>query len=164
MSPLDLLGTWALDRVVDDRLTGERRTVAGTATLREVAPGRVRWTEQGTMTWPGHAVPVARTLEVVRLPRRDGQIRPSGHPAGANLPVSTQDDAADAWVVHFEDGRVFHPWVVGEDVEHPCAPDHYTGRIDVLGEGVTVDRWRVTWEARGPQKDYRMVTVHSRRE
>ena len=66
MSPLDLLGTWALDRVVDDHLAGERRTVVGSTSLVEVEPGRVRWSEVGTMTWAGHAVPVSRTLEVVR--------------------------------------------------------------------------------------------------
>ena len=139
MSPLDLLGTWALDRVVDDHLAGERRTVVGSTSLVEVEPGRVRWSEVGTMTWPGHAVPVSRTLEVVR------------------------DAAADAWVVHFEDGRVFHRWAVGETVEHPCRPDHYTGRIETQAEpGGPVERWQVTWEARGPEKDYRMVTVHRR--
>ena len=138
VSPTDLLGTWTLTRTVDDHRTGERRDVRGTATLTLGDDGRVTWHESGTMSWPGHEVPVSRTLYVVREP--------------------------DGWVVHFEDGRVFHPWAVGEVIDHPCAPDHYRGRIDAgMDAGSrsgTVERWTVVWEARGPEKDYRMVTEH----
>lgn len=134
MQPTDLLGTWTLTRVVDDHRAGERRDVVGTAELIEVAPGLVRWTETGTMTWPGHAVPVSRTLSVVR------------------------EDAG--WVVRFEDGRPFHPWAVGRQVDHPCAPDHYRGLVEVTDDLIT---WTVTWDALGPEKDYRMVTVHTDR-
>ncbi|WP_051551494.1 DUF6314 family protein [Nocardioides sp. URHA0020] len=134
MLPTDLLGTWALTRVVDDHRAGERHDVVGTAELTAVSPDRVRWTESGTMTWPGHAVPVSRTLYVVR-----------------------EDD----WWVQFEDGRPFHPWTVGRQVDHPCAPDHYRGLIEVdAGPALT---WTATWDAIGPEKDYRMVTVHSGR-
>ena len=136
VSPLDLLGTWTLTRVVDDRREGERRDVAGSATLSEVGPDRVRWSEEGTMTWGERSVPVSRTLYVVRSVEQE-------------------------WIVHFEDGRVFHPWSVGATVEHPCAPDHYTGRVDATGD--PLDRWTVTWDAHGPGKDYRMVTVHTDR-
>ena len=64
--PTALLGTWSLTRVVDDRLAGERRDVRGTATLELETPDRVRWSEEGTMTWAGHAVPVSRTLFIER--------------------------------------------------------------------------------------------------
>ncbi|GAA4362644.1 DUF6314 family protein [Nocardioides caricicola] len=131
--PTALLGTWSLTRVVDDRLAGERRDVRGSATLRLEAPGRVRWSEEGTMTWGGRSVPVSRTLYVVS----DGE----------------------SWDVHFEDGRLFHPWAVGAWVDHPCAPDHYRGLIEV-GAG----RWSVEWQARGPEKDYVMRTEHVRAE
>lgn len=133
MTPLDLLGTWDLVRVVDDHRSGERRDVRGTATLALEPDGRVRWSEEGTMTWSGHAVPVERTLYVV--PGADGE-----------------------WLVEFSDGRAFHPWAVGERVEHPCAPDHYSGLIET-GEG----GWTVEWRATGPEKDYVMSTVHSGR-
>lgn len=129
---LDLLGTWDLSRVVQDHLTGERREVHGTATLTLAAPDRVRWHEEGTMTWAAHAVPVQRTLDVVR--------------------------SGDGWLVLFADGRVFHPWAVGQQVEHPCAPDHYVGLVEVLD-----DAWTVRWRATGPEKDYAMTTVHSGR-
>jgi hypothetical protein len=139
VTPTDLLGTWRLDREVDDHLTGEGRTVTGTATLELVEPGRVRWHEEGVMRWSGHELPVQRTLWVVR-----------------------EDDG---WAVRFEDGRPFHPWAVGEPVEHPCAPDHYTGLVEVEGAAPAGGpdagpaSWRVEWRARGPQKDYVMRTV-----
>lgn len=140
MSPLDLLGTWDLARVVDDHLTGERRDVRGTATLALEAPGRARWSEAGTMTWAGHEVPVSRTLFVVA--------------SGAD------------WFVEFEDGRPFHPWQVGTRVGHVCTPDLYSGLIRLDQdpvEGHPVDRWTVEWRATGPEKDYVMTTVHSGR-
>jgi len=134
VTPTDLLGTWRLEREVEDRLAGDRRTVTGTTVLEPVEPGRVRWHEEGVMRWSGHEVPVQRTLWVVR------------------------EDAG--WAVRFEDGRPFHPWAVGEPVEHPCGPDHYTGLIEAVPVDATAPAfWRVEWRARGPQKDYVMRTV-----
>ena len=132
VSPLDLLGTWDLVRVVTDHLTDERRDVHGTATLEQATPDLVHWHEEGTMTWADHAVPVHRTLRVVR--------------------------SGGTWLVEFADGRPFHPWAVGRPVDHPCAPDHYVGLIEVVEDG-----WTVDWQATGPEKDYRMRTHHSRR-
>ncbi|MBZ5739197.1 DUF6314 family protein [Nocardioides mangrovi] len=136
LEPTALLGAWTLRRVVEDRLAGERRDVVGRAVLDLAAPDRVRWSEEGTMTWAGRSVPVSRTLHVVRTGAGD-----------------------TGWEVRFSDGRLFHPWSVGAEVDHPCAPDHYRGRVET--EGDPVDRWTVTWTARGPQKDYTMVTVHT---
>jgi hypothetical protein len=86
------------------------------------------------MTWAAHSVPVGRTLYVDRV---DGE-----------------------WVVHFADGRLFHPWAVGRWVDHPCAPDHYRGLVETVGDPVT--RWTVAWQASGPEKDYAMTTQHTR--
>jgi len=137
-TPLGLLGTWALTRVVDDRLAGEKRDVQGTATLTLETPDRIRWREEGTMTWPGHSVPVSRTLYVERYVDRPG----------------------GPWAVHFEDGRLFHPWAVGAWVDHPCGPDHYRGLVQADGD--PVGRWTVEWRAQGPEKDYVMRTAHLR--
>jgi len=129
--PTDLLGTWTLTRTVVDRRAGERRAVSGTATLVAESADRVRWSEAGTMTWPGHEVEVQRTLFV--------------------------DREGDGWLVRFEDGRPFHPSSVGRAGDHPCAPDHYRGRIDVDPSG----SWSVAWDAAGPEKDYRMETTYA---
>ena len=133
--PTDLLGTWTLTRRVTDRLAGETRHVEGTARLRAEHPGLVRWTEEGTMRWSGGVVPVARTLDVRRA-------------------------AAGAWTVHFSDGRVFHPWLVGAEVDHPCGADHYRGLVSVAEDR---ERWSVTWHSRGPEKDYVLRTTHTGR-
>ena len=59
VEPTDLLGTWTLTRVVDDHRDGERREVVGTAELAEVSRRTGSGgAEEGTMSWPGHAVPV----------------------------------------------------------------------------------------------------------
>jgi len=134
VTPTDLLGTWTLTRTVDDRLGGEVRHVEGSATLALVDDGHVRWTEEGTMRWSGGEVPVARSLDVLRR-------------------------ADDDWMVHFSDGREFHPWSVGSRVDHPCGADHYQGLVEAIGP----DAWTVTWVVRGPAKDYTRVTVHTDR-
>ena len=115
--PTDLVGTWSLTRVVDDRLARERRDVVGTATLELESLDRVRWSEEGTMTWAGRSVPVSRTLFV--------------------------DREVDGWFVYFSDGRPFHPWSVGARVEHPCGRDSYAGLIEVRDGTWTVE-WRAT--------------------
>ncbi len=135
LEPTALLGTWSLSRVVQDRYAGERRDVQGTATLTLESPDRIRWSEEGTMTWAGRSVPVSRTLYVER--------------------------DASGWFVHFSDGRPFHPWAVGDWVDHPCAPDHYRGHVQTEGDPVT--RWTVEWRATGPEKDYVMTTEHAGR-
>lgn len=121
MTPLDLLGDWALDRVVVDRTDGSRRRVLGTTELRRVDDDTVAWTEAGTMTWPGGSVPVSRTLSVVR---RDGR-----------------------WTVLFGDGREFHAWIPGETVVHDCAPDTYTGLISGTPDRWHV-RWEASGPAK----------------
>ena len=137
MDPTGLLGTWVMTRVIDDRRANERREVTGSATLVAESPTRIRWSERGTMTWPGHQTPVSRTLYVDR-------------------------EGSTGWVVRFADGRLFHPWSVGHWVDHPCAADHYRGLLEVSGD--PAEAWTVTWDATGPEKDYRMVTVHTARD
>lgn len=126
--PLSLEGRWEFDRRIDDRLAGEHGTVTGTAEFVNESDGRVRWTERGIMAWQARNVPVSRTLF---LELRD-----------------------DGWFVTFEDRRDFHRWIPGEVVDHPCNADLYRGLV----AATQTDRWTMTWEVRGPAKDYTMVT------
>ncbi len=128
LEPTDLLGEWELRRRVVDRLADVAGTVIGSTTLTATDADEVRWDESGTMTLDGRTVPVSRTLSVRR-----------------------SDDGS--WVVHFSDGRVFHPWVWGTSVAHACMPDDYTGVLD----GDT-EHWTVRWDARGPAKDYTLTS------
>ncbi|WP_229054831.1 DUF6314 family protein [Aeromicrobium sp. Leaf350] len=125
--PRDLLGTWQLSRRVDDRL-GPVRHVHGTSELSLDDDGRIRWSENGTMTWEGGSAPIYRTLFVEQ---RD-----------------------DGWWVTFDDGRDFHPWETDAPVVHPCGADVYEGRIDTAAS----DAWAVVWNVTGPAKDYTMTS------
>ncbi|MEQ4499640.1 DUF6314 family protein [Nocardioides kribbensis] len=125
------MGTWSVERDIDDRHDGLRRSVVGLAELALLVDGRVRWHEHGTMSWPGMSVPVSRTLYV--------------------------EPRAQGWWVTFEDGRDFHPWEPGVQVDHPCGRDHYRG---LLEPGSPAGGWTITWEVRGPAKDYTMVAAH----
>lgn len=133
--PLILLGSWTLDRTIDDRHGAETSTVRGDTRLTHEVDGRVRWSESGTLTRGDLAIPVTRTLFVEE---RDG-----------------------GWFVTFDDGRDFHPWSPGREVVHPCAADTYVGQIQLIDP----DTWTVEWHVTGPAKDYtmrsRLTRVHA---
>lgn len=136
LDPLSLVGRWDFSRTIDDRLTGTQSTVVGHTDLVAESAERVRWHEEGILYTDD------RELEVFR-----------------NLYVVLQDGS---WNVTFEDGRYFHPWVPGENVEHPCGADMYVGRISAVESGSdarAVARWTVQWKVSGPRKDYTMTTV-----
>ncbi|MET0449396.1 MAG: DUF6314 family protein [Aeromicrobium sp.] len=132
LEPTSLLGTWSMDRTIDDRLAGEASTVEGTSELVLEDDGRVRWTERGTLRRGDLEIPVSRVLLVEQ--------RESG------------------WWVTFDDGRDFHPWAPGDEVVHPCVADTYVGRIEVQD----ADRWTVLWQVSGPAKDYTMSSTLTR--
>jgi hypothetical protein len=136
MNPSNLLGTWRLTRRVRDRCSGGHGTVEGSLTLVENG-AEVRWHEEGTLRWSSaeHAAaehPVMRTYVLC--------------------------EKADGWWVHFEDGRLFHPWHQGEWVEHSCNADRYAGLIRIDSPSA----WRVLWLVGGPRKDQTILTRLSR--
>lgn len=142
MTPLDLLGEWAFDRIIDDRLTGSRMPVVGTAVFT-VGPDGVDWVETGTLDGPTGPVPVAQTRRIVA------------------------DESG--WRVEFADGRPFHPWQVDEPLVHDCAPDLYRGRVADTSLGADADSaagrgasWTMRWAATGPAKDYVVDTRYVR--
>lgn len=127
-----MLGSWALDRTIDDRHGAESSSVRGSTVLSQEEDGRVRWDEAGTLTRGDLEVPVTRTLFVEP---RDGD-----------------------WFVTFEDGRDFHPWTPGTEVVHPCAADTYVGRMLLID----ADTWTIEWNVSGPAKDYTMTSTLTR--
>ena len=62
---------------------------------------------------------------------------------------------ASGWMVTFDDGREFHPWSPGDEVEHPCAADIYRGHYDLTG---LPTHWSVRWEVVGPAKQLLLET------
>lgn len=135
--PRSLIGEWKFDRVVRDHLAGEVLAVAGRITFEVQDDGDIRWSESGTMTRAGVQIPVTRVLFL----RQD----------------------TEGWRVTFDDGRDFHPWQPGSQVEHLCGRDTYRGLVsldarDVAGSTDGAGEWSIIWQATGPAKDYEMVT------
>lgn len=126
--PVTLLGDWSFVRTVEDRLGGEVLRVDGALSLVEEGLSRIRWHERGVMRRETGDLEVFRVLFLV--------------------------EGEAGWLVTFEDGRPFHPWRVGEWVEHPCAADLYRGLVKADGS----ELWSVTWQVSGPRKDYVMTT------
>lgn len=63
--------------------------------------------------------------------------------------------------VHFTDGRFFHTVPPGGgETAHWCDPDQYDGSYDFSDWPL----FRVSWQVRGPSKDYRMTTTYTREE
>jgi hypothetical protein len=140
VDPLRLVGTWDFRREVQDHRDGSAYTARGEATFGAEDDGRIRWAENGTLSWSTGTTPVTRTLFLVR-----------DEPGVAG--------SSSGWRVTFEDGRDFHPWTGGA-VEHLCGRDLYQG-----GVAVPPGRprsWELTWRVRGPEKDYTMHTRYSR--
>lgn len=133
LQPPDLVGRWAFERDIDDRRAGSRLTAAGSAVFSRAGEAAIEWSEEGVLRLPSGDVAV----EAHRILRLDG---------------------ARSWTVDFADGRGFHPWAVGADLVHDCAPDVYRGRLDPAPSG-----WTMRWAASGPAKDYVIVTRYSRR-
>lgn len=129
VQPTDLLGRWILQRRLTDRRAGVIGRVTGTLELSRVGDDQVRWFEQGELAWDGRTLEVHRELFVRREP--------------------------DQWMVYFNDGRPFHPWLPGKTVEHPCVADLYRGYLDVDRDRA---RLRVLWDVAGPAKDQRIIS------
>lgn len=61
--------------------------------------------------------------------------------------------------VYFEDGRLFHTVPPsGGAAAHWCPPDQYDGFYD-FGDW---PKFRVSWQVRGPQKNYTLVSNYTR--
>jgi Family of unknown function (DUF6314) len=138
-----LLGTWHLDRSIEDHRAGTRGSFVGEASLVETetngAPAtveRARYDEVGELQFGAYRGPASRTLEYVRL------------------------DTASV-LLCFADGR---PYI---DLDfragrcervHDCGEDRYEVSVVVRSRNVFEEQWVV----RGPQKDYRAVTTLTR--
>lgn len=117
LDPCSLLGTWQLNRLIEDHLADEESRIRGTLELSAVADHRIRWEERGHWQRPAGVIAVRRGLWLVR--------------------------ETDGWWALFEDERPFHPWRPGTEVVHPCSLDTYRGRFEGTTEQWTIT-WEVT--------------------
>jgi Family of unknown function (DUF6314) len=127
-----LLGTWEVDRALEDAAAGAGR-FRGRATFSRDGDG-LTWVETGEMRLGGYAGPARRELRIV--------------------------PADGAWEVRFADGRPFHRLDLSGGtwrMHHPCGADRYDGELEVLGPDAFALRWSVTGPAKAQRLDARYV-------
>lgn len=130
----DFQGLWRIERVIEDRLAGQRGSFEGRATL---APAGDHWLWSET-----------------------GQLRlGAGAPFAASRRYLWRAKAGGIAVL-FEDGRPFHSFDPKgrPEAHHWCDPDDYQVAYDFSDW----PEWRATWQVRGPRKDYVMQSLHRR--
>jgi Family of unknown function (DUF6314) len=132
-----LLGSWRAERELADHLTGKTGSWHGEATFTSQPGSReLAYREDGQLSFGGWQSQAGRSLSY--LGRADG---------GAD--------------VCFADGRPFYRLRLsgcGWQASHPCGPDNYalTGRL--LADDCYTERWL----AKGPGKDYTIMTTFRR--
>ena len=135
LAPSDFLGSWRVERRIDDRRAGVAGRFDGTAAF---APqeGGLRYREEGTL----------------RL--GDG-------PALAAARESLWRWGGEGIEVLFADGRPFHRFVPegrATGTEHPCGGDLYRVVYDLTAWPA----WSTLWEVEGPTKSYALRTAYLR--
>ncbi len=138
-----LLGTWALNRTIEDHRTTTSGLFEGQASVADLAAAgacsacqRARYEESGELRFGTRVTRASRSLLYARL-----------------------DDASV--MLHFADGRPFVPLDLrsGEwHSVHHCGDDLYELDTTVHSPSVIQERWRVT----GPSKDYVALTTLTR--
>ena len=137
-----LVGTWKVDREIEDHRSRTHGSFHGTATVVAAEPGqrpgerRACYVEAGQLRFGAHRAPASRRLEYVR---GDG----------------------DLVQVRFADGRPFIDLDLRSgqwQAVHQCGADRYELTTTVLSAGVIAERWHV----QGPAKDYDAVTTLTR--
>lgn len=130
-----LVGRWRLQRTI---ATPDGRPLAsfvGELEVRRTGPASLRSREDGTLRRDGVAYPATRML--------------------------LYDVHGRTATVRFARGGHFHDLDLRSgrcDVVHPCGPDTYRGRTEV----VDVDRWVQVWEVSGPTEAYVSTTFAAR--
>jgi hypothetical protein len=127
VAPGAFVGRWALQRRLHDRRSGRFGRASGVLTVSADDLG-TRWDEQGRLTLGDYSAEFTRTLFGRQI---DGE-----------------------WWMTFEDGRPFHPWRPGLQVEHPCRDDLYRGGVWISD----LNNLRVWWDVSGPRKSQRIFT------
>jgi hypothetical protein len=138
VSALDfLIGTWSVERRIDDALSGDVGTFQGTASFaRDIDDLRVRFDEEGTIRFGDYAGRATRRLF---------------YSEGLDTPIE----------VSFADGHHFIELDLREGSSHDhhqCASDGYDITVTVVDNDRIEEQWRV----RGPHKNYAALTVMTR--
>jgi hypothetical protein len=123
-----LTGEWSVARDIN----AGQGAFHGRASFTPRPDGTLRWHETGDLTLDGARLPAYRTLTI----DAGGQVR-------------------------FDDGRPFHDLALVDgacDAFHPCGPDEYTGRYEVVDDNLLV----VTWHVHGPGREDTITSRYTR--
>jgi hypothetical protein len=138
-----LLGTWRVQRLIDDHRSGDRGSFEGTAAMVLETSGRdalsdecALYSEVGELRWGSYSGAATRLLRYV---------------GSSNERVA----------VNFADGRPFTDLDLSSGFwsgEHLCRSDRYEFETLVRSSQLIEERWRVS----GPAKNYDVVTTLTR--
>ena len=152
-----LIGTWTFDRVITDTLTQSTQTITGTIRYTLLYDGSVRYREDGTMKLPNGV-----ELEVFReydyMSDDDGNLEIKFVENGVrtyrflSLKFSNTVSSATAK----ESDNTNH-WLTATS-DHLCVKDLYTGTFQIQLDGCSANAIRITYNVKGPKKDYVSVT------
>ncbi|MEL6571407.1 MAG: DUF6314 family protein [Pseudomonadota bacterium] len=132
LQPSDFVGTWRLERHLDDRSGQMDGDLRGQAVFTEIPSSRLSYAETGTLALARGGTLVAERR--YRWQWRDQEV-----------------------VVFFNDGAPFHnfsPKGLVAGSTHLCGEDTYNVTYDFRGW----PHWTATWDVTGPRKNY---TSHS---
>lgn len=133
-----LLGTWSVERWIDDALSGDVGTFRGTATYAKEGNDdrRVRFDEAGVVRFGGYSGRATRRLFFSKGPSSliDVSFADGHHFIGLDLREGTSRD------------------------HHQCASDGYDVTTTVIDDNRIEEQWRV----RGPAKNYVAMTLMTR--
>ena len=129
-------GEWRVERAIEDVRAGRAGRFEGRAIFTPDADG-LAYLEEGVLTMDGAAG------------------------FAATRRYRWRDAGAGTIEVRFDDGRLFHRFYADEPMPgaaHECPPDQYRVGYDFRAW----PRWIADWRARGPRKDYRIVSTFTR--
>ncbi len=135
------LGTWIIERVIHDNLSGTDSLFSGTASI--------------TRNFEGSA------LQGAWLYHEEGRMRIPGLPPMTAERRYLWQPQEGGFACYFEDARPFHRMSVGAltQSDHWCDPDQY----DVSYEFGNWPAWASVWTVKGPRKDYDMRSEFTRK-
>lgn len=159
----DFIGEWRLERVIEDRLSGQAGRFSGRAQFTAIAAGLERKElgpnrnslQERAISDKGGSFKAPHALAY----HEAGELRMGAGPAlMAERRYLWHAEGGQICVDH-ADGRPFHAFdPKAPQARHWCDPDDY----QVCYAFGRWPEWRVKWVVTGPRKNYTMTSTYSR--
>jgi hypothetical protein len=139
-----LSGTWNLSRTYTSLLpTLPSGSSTGTAHFTPSSPSHYLYSEQTLLTPNDGSAPI-QGIQKYTYRYNENRIN-----------------------VHFTDGRLFHEIDVNgwkAEAPHLCPPDTYKVRYRFYFKEEVLSSWTIDYEVKGPQKNYSMSTLYTKKQ